>query len=82
MATYSLLEAQQLLPSLLERAAQGEEVLIAAGVNRTVSLQPVKRSRGPMSPERLAWLDSVRVTPLPGSPSGPELVRAMRDEGY
>lgn len=78
MATYSITEAQERLPDLLQRAAQGEEVIIATEFG-AAAVHPVPRERKPMTAEDIAWIRAHRVKPLPG-PTGAEIVRSMRDE--
>lgn len=78
MATYSIAEAQERLPDLLLRAAQGEEVIIATEFG-AAAVHPVPRERGPMTQDDIAWIRAHRV-PLGPGPSSVEIVRQMRDE--
>lgn len=79
MATYSITEAQERLPDLLDRASQGEEVVIRPEFGEPVVLRPVRREGAPMTGEDVAWVRARRV-PLGSGPTSVELVRAMRDE--
>jgi prevent-host-death family protein len=80
MARYSVAEAKNSLPKLLDRALAGEDVTITRRgepIARIVAEKPVG------APIDLDWLDKRRVTPKSGKPiDSAALIRQMRDEGY
>jgi prevent-host-death family protein len=79
MSHYSVAEARNNLPKLLDRMLEGEEVVITRRGKPIAHLHPVRSSK-PRPPVDLAWLRSVRITPTTPV-DGPTLVREMRD-GY
>lgn len=87
MSRHSLAEAQERLPELIARAVAGEEVLIMSKDGPAVVLRLHARGEdclvGPVDPEKLAWLESLVVTPdKPTTESAGEYVGRMRDEDW
>lgn len=81
MARYSVAEAKNNLPKLLDRALAGEEVTIT---RRGVEIATiVAKSREPAI-FTAEWFAAHRVVPDRQDPEfdAAELVRRMRDEGY
>ena len=80
MSRYSVAEARNNLPKLLDRALAGEEVTITRRgevIARIVPEQPVG------APLDLEWLKAHIVTPKSGTDfDSAALIRQMRDEGY
>lgn len=78
MSSYSVAEAKNNLPKLLDRMLAGEEVVITRRGKPIARLNPT----GPTAPPPqvdIEWLRRVRVKPLtPGN--AVDLVRQMRDE--
>lgn len=78
MSSYSVAEAKNNLPKLLDRMLAGEEVVITRRGKPIARLNPT----GPAAPQPqvdIEWLRRVRVKPLtPGN--AVDLVRQMRDE--
>jgi antitoxin (DNA-binding transcriptional repressor) of toxin-antitoxin stability system len=84
MATYSAKEAAERLGELLDKAAEGEEVVIARAEGGPVRLVPEKPKRirkKPRSPHDIEWLEAHQVK-LKEPVDLTALVRAMRDEGH
>jgi prevent-host-death family protein len=81
MSTYSVAEAKNKLPQLINRALAGEGVVITRHGRPVVELKPVKANPGPMTEADWAWLDANRVPRLDPERDAVELVREMRDEG-
>lgn len=78
MTHYSVAEAKNNLPRLLDRMLKGEEVVITRRGKAIARLRPADSDtrQPPVDPD---WLRRVRVKPT--SPTdGPTLVRQMRDE--
>ncbi len=82
MEEHCVAEARERLAELVERALDGEEVLITQDGQPVIELRPIPVSRPakPVSKAGLEWLDAHRITPLKIGDSG-KLVREMRDEG-
>lgn len=79
MASYSVAEAKNQLPQLIDRARAGEEVVITRRgrfVARLTADPPAELGL----PVDLEWLDRVRVQTLKPV-DATELIRQMRDEG-
>jgi len=80
MARYSVAEAKNNLPKLLDRALAGEEVTITRRGEPIVKLVPERAVGAPLD---LEWLKANIVTPESGSDfDTAALIRQMRDEGY
>lgn len=80
MASYSVAEAKDRLPSLLNAAEAGEEVVITRRGKPVAVLNPV---RHPEKRDLAATLESLRqfrALQKPSEITGAELVRRMRDE--
>ncbi len=80
MSSYSVAEAKNNLPKLLDRALAGEKVTITRR-GRAIPEIVAKPSRAaPLDPE---WLEKNIVIPKSGSDfDSALLIRRMRDEGY
>lgn len=79
MGTHSVAEAKNSLSSLINRALDGESVVITRHGEPVVELRPVRRRPGPVSREALEWLKANRIKPLKVGDAA-ELVSRMRDE--
>jgi antitoxin (DNA-binding transcriptional repressor) of toxin-antitoxin stability system len=81
MSTYSLAEAASELPRLIDRALQGESVVICRDGQPVVALRPIPAAPRPVTRAALDWLDAHRVGKAPASLDAATEVRRMRDEG-
>lgn len=78
MTHYSVAEAKNNLPKLLDRMLEGEEVVITRRGKAIARLRPAdQEARQP--PVDADWLRRVRAKPAVPT-DGPALVRMMRDE--
>ena len=86
MTDYSIAEAKNNLPKLVDRALAGEEVTITrrgkpvARLSSTADTAPASPSpNGPKSPYDVEWIRRHQITPAVEIDGG-DLVRRMRDE--
>jgi antitoxin (DNA-binding transcriptional repressor) of toxin-antitoxin stability system len=82
MTTYSVAQAKDQLPSLIDRALAGEEVVIT---RRGIVVAELKGRNSVSSvADDDIWerLRRLRESQTPVSVSAADLVRQMRDEGY
>lgn len=79
MTHYSVAEAKNNLPKLLNRMLSGEEVVITRRGKPIARVNPIQATE-PQPQVDIEWLRRVRVKPLVET-DGPALVREMRD-GY
>jgi prevent-host-death family protein len=80
MSTYSVAEAKNKLPELINRALGGEGVVITRRGQPVVELKPVKPSPRSMTEADWQWLHENQVPRLDPTKDAVELVREMRDE--
>lgn len=79
-STYSVADAKNNLPRLIDQALQGEHVVITRHGNPVVELRPVQKPGRPMTAADVAWFDAHRVGKItPPLDAGTEVSR-MRDE--
>ena len=78
MSHYSVAEAKNNLPKLLDRMLAGEEVVITRRGKPIARLEPETKRPVGMRLD-LAWLDANRVTPAKGPIEG-SVVEEMRRE--
>jgi antitoxin (DNA-binding transcriptional repressor) of toxin-antitoxin stability system len=81
MSTHSIAEATSQLPRLIDRALEGESVVISRDGQPLVELRPVARRPKPLTPADIEWLDAHRVGTVPASLDAATEVRNLRDEG-
>jgi prevent-host-death family protein len=82
MASHSVAEAKNHLSQLIDRALDGEEVVITRHGAPMVVLKAVARVPGPITDEELDWLDRHRVGgPIPEEDAGTTLSR-LRDDDW
>jgi prevent-host-death family protein len=81
MARYSVAEAKNNLPKLLDLALAGEEVIITRRGVEIATLAPKRAAPVRFGPE---WFKTHQVVPENQTPEfdAAALVRRMRDEGY
>jgi antitoxin (DNA-binding transcriptional repressor) of toxin-antitoxin stability system len=81
MPTYSVAEAKNNLSELIDRALNGEGVVITRHGKPVVEFRPVPAPAGPVSDADLQRLATIRLQPktLPADDAG-RLVSALRDE--
>ena len=80
MARYSVAEARNNLPKLLDRALAGEDVTITRRGEAIARIVPEQKLGAPVDVE---WLERHMVTPQSGTDfDSAALIRQMRDEGY
>ncbi len=78
MTRYSVTDAKNGLPTLLDRALAGEEVIITRRGNPVAWIVRDQLQGAPLD---LNWIDAHRVTPAAGSDfEAATLIRQMRDE--
>ncbi len=82
MSTYSVAEAKSSLPSLINRAMAGEEVVITRHGKPVVELRPTVAAMS--APEErsaaFARLRARRIRLAPGAPTSVELLNMIYDE--
>lgn len=80
MGKHTVAEAREKLPELIERARNGEDVLITRDGDVVAEIRPVAPPPRTVTPADIEWLDRHRVPRIPGGVDAVSLVRAMRDE--
>jgi prevent-host-death family protein len=81
MSTHSIAEAKDRLSSLIERALNGEDVVITEHGRPVVELRPIPEPARPVTAADLDWLKAHRVKASPTTDAG-TLVSQMRDEDW
>jgi prevent-host-death family protein len=80
MTTHSVAEAKNQLSRLIDRALQGEPVVITRHGHPVVEIKAVKPRPVPTREEKIAWLDANRVKLRDESIDVQAVLRQMRDE--
>ena len=80
MSTYSVADAKNRLPELIDRALTGEGVVITRRGKPVVELRPVPEPARPISPADLDWLAVRRIGRLSAKGDAGTLVSRMRDD--
>jgi antitoxin (DNA-binding transcriptional repressor) of toxin-antitoxin stability system len=83
MSTHSLAEAKDKLPELIDRALEGEAVVITRDGHAVAELKPIRPSPTPrpITEADLDWLAARRIKRIKVSEDAGTLVSRMRDEG-
>ena len=81
MTHYSVAEAKNNLPKLLDRMLAGEEVVITRRGKAIGRLTPAKQPVVGF-PLDLAWLDAHRITPAAGPFNGSIVEQMRREDRY
>jgi len=82
MASHSVAEAKNHLSQLIDRAIEGEEVVITRHGAPVVVIKAVAPKHRPVTDEEIEWLRQHRVGgPVPKEDAG-TLVSRMRDEDW
>jgi antitoxin (DNA-binding transcriptional repressor) of toxin-antitoxin stability system len=80
MSTYSVADAKNHLPQLIDRALGGEPVVITRHGNPVVELRAIPPAPRPVTQADIDWLDSHRVGSTPAPLDAGTEVGRMRDE--
>jgi prevent-host-death family protein len=81
MSSHSVADAKAHLSSLIDRAMDGEAVVITRHGRPVVEIKPVAKTVGPMSQPDIERLMKGRVTPRTTGWNSADLIRQMRDDG-
>ena len=81
MSTYSVAEAKSQLSKLIDRALNGEGVVISRRGEPVVELKPVRPAPPPITEADIQWLRARRIGRTPAKTDAGTLIREMRDEG-
>lgn len=81
MSTHSVAEATTQLPRLIDRALNGEPVVISRDGQPVVELRPISAAPRPLTQADIDWIDGHRVGKVPARIDAATEVRRMRDEG-
>lgn len=80
MSTYSVAEAKNQLSKLIDRALDGEPVVITRRGEPVIELKPIRPPPRPITRADIEWLRTLRAQlPYCGSDAG-TFVSQMRDE--
>lgn len=80
MSEYSVAEAKNNLPRLLDRMLGGEPVTITRRGRPIARLVPTEPESRPREPVDLKWLDELREAGRTPTSGQTDTVRAMRDD--
>ena len=80
MSIYSIAEAKNRLPELIDLALGGEDVVITRWGQPVAELKPVPGAARPVSPGDLDWLAARRIRRLSCAEDAGTLLSRMRDE--
>lgn len=81
MGKHVVPEAEGQLSALIDRALEGDEVVVTRHGAPVVEIRPVVQPGRPMTPAEFEWFRSRRVKPARAGTSAVDLVRRMRDDG-
>ena len=81
MSSHSVAEAKNQLSKLIDRALNGEGVVITRRGQPVVELKPVRPPPRPITEADLEWLRARRVGRKMAKTDAATLVRQMREEG-
>lgn len=82
MSTYSVVDAKNHLPALIDRALAGEPVVITRHGRPVAELKPIPAPPRRVTKEDLAWLAARRVDLRRPVEDAGSLLRRMRDEEW
>lgn len=80
MTTYSVADAKNGLPRLIDRAIEGEEVVISRHGKPVVELRPVTATGTRAPAATYAWLRTRRLARMPAGLTSVELLRQVYEE--
>lgn len=80
MSEHSVAEAQKKLSELVDRALNGETIVITRHGKPVVELRPVSRASQPLTNADIEWLDARRVGSKKPLRDAGKFVSEMRDE--
>ncbi len=81
MSTHSVAEAKNQLSKLIDRALEGEGVVITRRGEPVVELRPIRPAPRPITEADIEWLRARLVGREPAKIDAATLIREMRDEG-
>lgn len=82
MSEHSVVQAKNNLSELIERALNGESVVITRHGTPVVELKAVRPAPRPITQADIDWLDARRVKRLKSGEDAATLVSRMRDEDW
>ena len=80
MGKHSVADAKNKLSELIDRALQGENVVITRHGRPVVALTPIPKAAKPITPEAVEWLRQHRVGRRAPREDAVIAVRRIRDE--
>jgi prevent-host-death family protein len=80
MAEHSVVEAKNKLSELIDRALNGEGVVITRHGRPVVELRPISPPKNPITPEAIDWIAKRRVGRRIPREDAVTAVRKIRDE--
>jgi prevent-host-death family protein len=81
MSNHSVAEAKNRLPELIDRAQEGEDIVITRHGRPVAEIKPIPRPARRIAPAALDWLDARRLKRSKVTEDAVTLVSNMRDEG-
>ena len=81
MSNHSVSEAKNRLPELIDRALEGEDIVITRHGRPVAELRPIPKPARRITPEALDWLVNRRLKLRNVTEDAGTLVSKMRDEG-
>ena len=81
MSNYSVAEAKNKLPELIDRAQEGEDIVITRHGRPVAELRSIPKPTRRITPEALDWLDARRLKRTKVTEDAETLVSKIRDEG-
>ncbi len=80
MSVHSVAEAKNRLSELIDRAPEGEDVVITRHGRPVIALKAIPEPPRPVSPADLDWLAERRIGRAPAAEDAGLLLTKMRDE--
>lgn len=80
MSTYSVADAKSGLPRLIDRALDGEEVIISRHGKPVAELRPIAAAPHKTAPATYAWLKARRLARKPVGVNSVELLRQIYED--
>lgn len=80
MSTHSVAEAKNKLPELIDRAIEGEAIVITRHGHPVAELRPIPEPERRITDEDIEWLDKHRIKGRKAPIDSVTLIRRLRDE--